>query len=466
MKMKFKIFSALLFIAIVIFAVIGFKLSRKPPDYNVIFVCIDALRADHLGCYGYEKDTSCNIDAFAKENLFFENGYSTTAWTFPSHFSMFTSRYANRNDLLIYPAVRRFSDSYVTLAEKLKSAGYKTAAFVGGGWMAKGLGYEQGFDTYVTYGRRFEHNQPALFRWLANHASEKFFLFIHGFNTHRPYDAPEALKHKFINEADIPDECRGITFADKQPQKFICLKTEKGVDYMCSQYDAEIFYVDILMKRLFDELKKNNLYDNSIIIITSDHGEELLDHGKLDHVNTLYQELIKVPLIIRLPGRGGKTVKSKASNLNLLPTLLDILGISYAKADIHGKSMRPLLNGDEKDSDIFALTGITGKIALKYEKGPYILLSIIREKLKLILTIRHDKSRTYELYDLEKDPRERNNLIENPQYKTRVDLLKALIDDQAQRIDLKLNLYEIEDTVSELSEETLKQLRSLGYLNQ
>lgn len=331
--------------------------------------------------------------------------------------------------------------------------------------MAKGLGYEQGFDTYVSYGRRFENNQLALFRWLAGHASEKFFLFIHGFNTHRPYDAPEAFKHKFIKDIDIPDECRGITFADKQPEKFICLKTEKGVVYMNSQYDAEIFYVDILMERLFDELKRYNLYENSIIIVTSDHGEELSDHGRLDHVKTVYQEVTKVPLIIRLPGRGGKTVKSKVSNLNLLPTLLDILGISYAKTNIHGRSMRRLLNGDEEDSDIFTSTGMTGKVALKYEQGPYILLSVIRKKLKLILMIRHDKSRTYELYDLEKDPRERNNLIENPQYKTKVDLLKALIGDQAQKVDLKLNLYEIEDTVSELSPETLKQLKSLGYLN-
>jgi arylsulfatase A-like enzyme len=465
MKMRTKIFSLVLFTAIVVCVVIGLVLRGRGCDYNVIFVCIDTLRADHLGCYGYEKDTSPNMDAFAKESVFFKNSYSSTAWTFPSHFSMFTSRCPNRNDLLIYPAVRRFSDSYVTLAEILKSAGYKTAAFAGGGWMGKELGYEQGFDTYVSYGRRFENNQPALFRWLANHASEKFFLFIHGFNTHRPYDAPEAFKHKFIKDIDIPDECRGITFADKQPEKFICLKTENGVVYMNSQYDAEIFYVDILMKRLFDELKKNNLYENSIIIITSDHGEELSDHGQLDHIKTLYQELIKVPLIIRLPGGKGKTVKSKVSNINLLPTLLDILGISYAKANIHGRSMRRLLSSDEEDSNIFTLTGLTGKAALLYEEGPYILLSVISKNLKLILIIRHDNSRTYELYDLEKDPRERNNLIAGLRYKTKVDLLKAMMDDWTQKVDLKLDLYKIEDTVNELSPETLEQLKSLGYIN-
>jgi arylsulfatase A-like enzyme len=464
---KKKTFFLFFVLLVVIFGIIGLVLRSKDNDYNynVIFICIDTLRADHLGCYDYEKNTSPNIDAFAKTSVFFENSYSTTSWTFPSHFSMFTSRYPNKNDLLIYPAVRKFSDSYITLAEQLKSAGYKTAAFAGGGWMAKRFGYDQGFNTYVSYGRRFEDNQPAVFNWLAKHTSKKFFLFIHGFNTHRPYDAPGPIKKKFTEEINMPDECRGITFADKQRAKFACLEAENGVAYLNAVYDAEIFYVDILMKQLFDELKKHNLYENSIIIITSDHGEELSDHGRMDHVKTVYQEVIKVPLMIRLPGSEAKTVKSRVSNLNLLPTVLDVLGISYEKKNIHGKSMRDLINGQEEDSNIFALTGLTGKPAIDNEGIPYILLSATHQNFKLILKIRQDKSRSYELYDLEKDPHEKNNLAAEARYKTEVALLNAMIDDWAQKTNLQLDLYEAKDTTSELDEETLKQLKSLGYLN-
>jgi arylsulfatase A-like enzyme len=425
-----------------------------------------------MSCYGYKKDTSPNLDEFAKQSVFFVNAYSTSAWTFPSHFSIFTSRFPNRTDLLMFKAVKSFDDSYVTLAEILSSAGYQTAAFTGGGWVAGELGFGQGFDSYVTHGRRFEHNQEALFTWIADHGSErKFFLFLHGFNTHRPYNAPKHLKTKFIKAKGIPKECRGITFASEQPGREECFKAKGGIRYMRSQYDAEIFYVDVLMKRLFDELKKHGLFENSIIIITSDHGEELFDHGRYDHIRTLYEELIRVPLIVRMPGGKAREVRGKVSNLDLMPTLLDMLDIPYEKADLHGQSIPALLGGQERDSDIYALTGMTGEPALPVEGMPFIILSVISNTSKLINKIRQDKSEAYELYDLKKDPLEKENLIEtrgdatSVEHAATVDSLKQLVQDWARRMDVRLDLYEVEETEEELSPETLKQLKALGYLN-
>ncbi len=471
-NMRFRTFSPILVVVILISVLIGFILSRNHCDYNIILISIDTLRADHLGCYGYKKNTSPNIDEFAEQSVLFVNAYSTTAWTFPSHFSIFTSRNPNRTDLLMFPAVKSFDDSYVTLAEILKSAGYRTAAFTGGGWVAAELGFAQGFDEYVTHGRRFEHNQEALFTWIADHASEnKFFLFLHGYNTHRPYNAPAHLKTRFIKAWKIPEECRGITFASKQPGREECLKAKNGINYMRSQYDAEIYYVDILMKDLFDELKKHDLFDNSIIIITSDHGEELFDHGRYDHIRTLYEELIRIPLIVRVPNGTGSTIGARVSNLDLLPTLIDILDIPYEKADLHGRSIPTLVSGQEPDSDIHTLTGMTGEPALSAEGIPFIMLSVIREPLKLITKIRQDQSKTYELYNLEEDPSEKENLIEtwgdttSVEQAATVDSLKQLVQDWAQRMDMRLDLYEVEETEKELSPETLKQLKSLGYLN-
>jgi len=431
--------------------------NYKCPDCNVILISIDALRADHLGAYGYERDTSPNIDEFAKESIFFENAYSTTAWTFPSHFSIFTSRYPNENELLIYPNIRAFNDSYTTLTEILKSEGYETVGFTGGGWVAGKLGFGQGFDKYSTNRRNFEDNIKNLFNWTVEHdPNKKFFLFIHGYNCHRPYTPPDFLKKKFIKE--IPKECEEVTFKDIEPQKFECLKAENGIEYAISQYDSEIFYVDMIIKEIFDELKRNNLYDNSIIIITSDHGEELKDHGGMDHINTLYQELIKVPLIIRLPNQKSKTINSKVTNLDLMPTLLEILSIEYNKEIIHGKSILPLLK-TEKEPNIFTLTGRKPK-----NKEKFILLSVINKNLKFIIGAEQDKPGVYELYDLEKDPLEKNNLINDSEYESIAISLEKDIENWANKINLNLDLYKVEEK-TELDEETLEQLRALGYMN-
>jgi len=282
--------------------------SYSCPECNVVLICIDTLRADHLGCYGHSHNTSPNIDTLAGQACLFSNAYSTSSWTFPSHFSLFTSKYPNTSDHIVYPQIKRFDDSHVTLSEVLKSQGYDTVAFTGGGFVAAELGFSQGFDAYVTHGRRFEQNFDQMSEWLAGHdPARKFMLFFHGYNTHRPYHPPENLVNKYIDE--IPDECKGVTFKDQDPGWGACLKARGGPEYRAAQYDSEIYFVDAMMGELFRQLKENGLYENSIIIITSDHGEELGDHGGSDHINTLYQELIKVPFILRVPHADAQVIQ-------------------------------------------------------------------------------------------------------------------------------------------------------------
>jgi len=430
------------------------------PDCNVVLISIDTLRADHLSAYGYGKTTSPNIDEFARENIFFENAYSTSAWTLPSHYSIFTGKYPS-NSIVIYPGfANTFGRNHTTLTEVLKSNGYETYAFTGGGYVSARLGFGQGFDKFVSKGRRFEYNSDPLFEWMSNHnQSKKFFLFIHGFNTHEPYDPPQHLKTKFINVTEIPSECEGIVFSENESlkNKSNCIDADGGIDYLISQYDAEIFYADAIIRDIFSVLRQNNLYNNSIIIITSDHGEEFMDHGDMGHVKTLYQELVKVPLIIRVPGVEPRVVNHTVSNLDLMPTVLDVLGISYNPSGMHATSMVPLLTAGEGSSDIQFMTGRAS--------GPWVKLSTLHDDFKLIINLNRGEHPTYELYDLKEDPFEKNNLIDDPNYESVALSLGMRFSDWVYSIDSELESIEQKDVDSDFDEETLEQLKTLGYVD-
>jgi len=425
--------------------------------WNVILISIDTLRADHLGSYGYGSDTSPNIDRFAEENIIFRNSYSASAWTFPSHMAMFTARYPTKNSEVIYPKIKEFDRSYRTIAQSLQDAGYETAAFTGGGFVAKSLGFGRGFGVYESYGRNFEDNEKHVFDWITQHdPDQKFFLFIHGFDTHRPYDPPEYLKHRFMKE--FPPECEGVTFKNIEPQKFKCIRAEGGIEYMKSQYDAEIFFADSIIGEIFAKLKEHHLYDDSIIIITSDHGDELWDHGRGDHINTLYQELIHVPLIMKVPGLVHQEISVPVSNIQLHPTILNLLGIKDQN-DFQATSLVPLFLAPQSEQSIYAVTGRSDRHTKK--KGDFFVLGVISNHYKYIE--RHVKNRGFqqELYNLLEDPHEKKNLADSPMEP----VLKKKLDDWEKAVDLGLSLDHMDREKAEVSDETRQQLKSLGYLN-
>jgi len=360
---------------------------------NIILISIDSLRADHLGCYGYPKPTSPNIDALANESVVFTNAISTTTWTLPAHISMLTSLYPevhqviNDGNKLSDKAVVPLNPPYqrgqgVVCAEIMKEAGYLTAGFVSGPYLSSKFGYNQGFDLYDDYTINYSSNEEShrgttspkihqqVTKWLEQNYSSQFFLFIHYWDVHYDYTPPPPFDTMFD-----PDYTGTITGKNYEGNKLINPQMPKrDLEHIIALYDGEIAFTDSYIGKLMTYLKELGIYENTMVILTSDHGDEFFEHGCKGHRNNLFDETLKVPLIIKFPppypgGRGGKEnpifaslsplemcINQQVSIIDIVPTFLDYLGItpnpSYpplqkgGRGDLEGQSLLPLVAGN------------------------------------------------------------------------------------------------------------------------
>ncbi|MHA1723681.1 MAG: sulfatase, partial [Promethearchaeota archaeon] len=349
------------------------SINRK--NINIILISIDTLRADHLGCYGYERKTSPTIDKLAKDGVVFLNAFSTTSWTLPAHISLLTSL-ENRNHM-VNKANSYLNPSIITIADILRKKGYLTYAFTGGGLVSQRFGFSKGFDFYRDYkgSKLFKKSSAILYRafeqFINKNKDKKFFLFLHTYQTHDPYGPPMPFARKFLKKEFkwTNVEMQEIIF-DKNG-KFKNLTTQEK-ENIISLYDGEIRYMDeCLIKPMIKELKKLNLYNNTMIIFTSDHGEEFFDHKSWLHGHSLYNELIKIPLIIKFPFSKYKNLKvNKIVRItDIVPTILDVLNINYKKQNFDGKSLVKILKNEKMDRIFIADLG--------YKKYPFELPSRI-----------------------------------------------------------------------------------------
>lgn len=371
-------------------------------DCNLVLISADTLRADHLGCYGYRRDTSPAIDRFAAESVRFANAYSTSAWTLPGHLGMLAGRYPVTAAEFNFTSMSPFPESYVTLAQALKTAGYATAGFTGGAYVGAHLGFGRGFDVYRSASEKFAGNQAALAQWLdARDEGRPFFLFFHGYDVHAPYDPPEPLRRRFIDR--VPEKCRGVELLC-QGQDLECRDSALGRRYLVAAYDAEIAGVDAAVAWLLAELDRRGLRTNTIIAFASDHGENLMDAGGVHcgHAADLEESVFRVPLILHIPRVAPAVVDTRASLADLAPTLLEVLGVPVP-GSMHGQSLVPALRGEREQHQINGVTGFgTGNV----------VLANISAGTKLVMR-RADANASweYELYDLRRDPRARRNRI-------------------------------------------------------
>ena len=372
------------------------------PKPNVIFISLDTLRADHLGSYGYERDTSPNIDVFAKEALLFEKCIATSSWTLPTHASIFTG---------LQPAIHgaygiekwRLSTSYDTLAEVLHEENYTTVAFTDGGVIAGEKGFYQGFDLFSD-GVSFQNPRPAetaklvvdqTLNWLDVHQDAPFFLFMHTFEIHDVYQPPEP----FLGMFGPPDPA--VIYPAKRGNMKGNMPSKENAHLAIARYDEGIAYTDNELGRLFTYLKENGLTDNTIIVLFADHGEEFYDHNEITHRHNLYNETVHVPLIIRMPGSTPPTgrINSVVSQLDLFNTVMEALQIDYSPPST-SHSLMPLINNDANPetytrtyapshllirkkffSDANNEDGLIGKMLLSVENAhyKYILSTDVRE---------------------------------------------------------------------------------------
>jgi len=416
---------------------------------NVILISIDTLRADHLSSYGYYRPTP-HIDEFANDAVRFENAVSQAPWTTASHMSVFTS---------LYPTVHRvtheaLSDVQSTIPVTLQQSGYDTAAFVEATALDPRYGFKRGFNVYERKSANpsAAANNERVFNWLHQRNSSKpFFLFVHYYDVHRKYDPPAPYDETYSPSQKDLDSLIVGPYGRRKP-----LTTQQLYDIV-ALYDGEVRYVDDQIHNLMQYLKNHGLYRDSMIVLMADHGEGFLDHSLMDHGNSLYQELVHVPLIMKMPGDryAGLHPKDHVRLIDILPTVLDYLHLSTGSL-VQGSSLLPLIRGISKTEAALS-SGAVGSESIVFGDWKLIHNNELEKRLQQVpLALKAE----YELYNLESDPQEHNNLTDRDSQK-RQELLK-LLENQRQ-INDRLS-EQIHTNHKPLDHEMEEQLKSLGYL--
>ena len=452
--------------------------SHEPRSgLNVLLITIDALRADHLGAYGYPRATSPNIDRLAREGVLFRRAVAQWPLTSPSFASMMSSSYGHTNGVMRTTA-QRMPDRSVMLAELLKAGGYSTWAAVGNVNLARIFNFDQGFDTYLELWREGDRERTERVTRrgidLLGKASESrpFFLWLHYFDPHARYRPPEPFDEMFVDDPYFDASWRVPLFPEKRRDlggisANVNLGDEDRVAYYVAQYDAEIRYVDEQVGIVLKALEERGLAGKTLVVLTSDHGESLGDHGYFfEHGRFPYDDCVHVPLILSGPGTGkpGETVRSPVGLIDLAPTLLDLAGLP-SNPEAEGKSLRRLLEGDRASGSRWAFAFTESGFTQDYQR------SITSERYKLVYVPdagdrRVLKGRELELYDLEEDPGETKNLVdERPEVARRLkERLWRWMADGGSRSQSGSGSRAKTPEAVRIDRPAEEQLRSLGYL--
>ncbi|MBN1225265.1 MAG: sulfatase-like hydrolase/transferase [Candidatus Aminicenantes bacterium] len=412
-------------IVFVIFVRAGIHDGKRSRDLNVLLITLDTTRADRLGCYGYEGAETPNLDKLAADGVMFAEAYSPVPLTLPAHCSLFTGTYPPyhrvRNNGFYY-----LSRENVTLAEILKERGFRTAAFVSSFTVDSRFGLAQGFDVYddtfqteealknFRSERRAEDVFMSFSKWIENHSDRRFFSWVHFYDPHLPYAPPSPFKEKFSSRP----------------------------------YDGEISYTDFYVGEIMDKLRQKKIHTNTLVIIAGDHGEALGERREIDHGLFLYNNTLRVPLILWSVNQlsEGALIEARAGLVDVLPTVLDILEIAVPK-NVQGKSLLDTIKGKRKK----APQGYIETFFPRENYGWSALQGLIGGPWKFI------KAPKPELYNLKNDPDESRNVIhEEPKIARQMlaELEKLVIKLSSDRAEGKRRLTPEEE----------RRLRSLGYV--
>ncbi|UCG32198.1 MAG: sulfatase [Phycisphaerales bacterium] len=422
----------------------GLMLAAGPSDTNVVLVTVDTLRADRLGLYGYDRPTSPFLDELAGESVVFDRMFAQSSFTPPSHASIFTSLYVRQHGLLTW---NWLDEGHVTLAEVLREAGYTTGAVANLGLLLQhNLG--QGFEHRDQKDDGAERINLRAKQWLASIRGQKFFLWVHYFDVHAPY-ARHPGYERYFNEHHNPAVGRHMRYYNSEPATRRELRmTEADVAFIKDRYDGGVAFVDRALLGLVAELKALDVWDRTLLVVTSDHGESLDEHHPMyfTHDPFLYDAVIRIPAVIRFPGGrfGGARVRGMVESVDLAPTILSYLGLAIPLA-FEGRDLMPMFRGQSEGREV----------VFSESWGWRTIKSIRTERWKLLWKIKADR---FKLYDLEADAGElRDVSAEHPEVTER---LKARL----------LKWADVEENPvrenPELDEEMRERLRSLGYMRE
>lgn len=429
----------------------GGRTAAKRP--NVVWISLDTLRADHLGTYGYARPTSPHLDAFAARGLRFDWAISQAPWTRPSHRSMLTG---------VYPASRGGLDSPM-IGEVLYRAGYQTFAVTGGGQVDSTLGFDRGFEIYRV--DDWIHQPSRILDWIRARSERPYFLFLHCYETHEPYT------HTRFAEG-LPSGRLAGEFSKEIWNRLRKRFSEEEMRYAEALYDGDIAYTDARIGEFFSGFESAGELAESIVIVTSDHGEQFWEHGSWGHGQNLHDHQIHVPLLVFLPesvkaelarksramGQGQPVtqgaIEDQIELIDLYPTLLELLGVEM-DGPVNGRSLVSLLAGQGSlpDREAFAEHTNIKENEQKALRTP---------RYKFMVSIPRKSSaatgESYELYDLKRDPGERKNLA--PGLSAKVVELRARIG----RIMDGADSARDEEVPADIDDALREQLKALGYI--
>jgi len=403
--------------------------AAERPTLNVVLITIDTLRPDHLGCYGSTLVRTPNIDQLARAGVRFTQAYTPVPITLPAHAALMTGAFPLATGMHDFSG-NKLALSTVTIAKILQDNGYATAAFIASAVLDSRFGLNQGFDTYFDhfeFGHSEEMNLDAIKRrgdrvvdealdWLKLHSQRPFFLWVHLYDPHAPYNPPEP--HASL--------------------------------YRDRPYDGEIAFADAQIGRFFTALRQRELFDRSLIVLASDHGESLGEHGEKTHGFFIYNSTLHVPLIVKVPGIAPRVVQDEVSLVDVMPTALQVLKIPIPSG-VQGRSLLSLVMGrpSENTSNLYAES-----YPPLLHFGWNILRSVQWRGLKYIETTRP------ELYDTRADPGESHNLVGERQ---------AIAQEMSERLQGMVRRFTPGTGTSTSEKEPtdpalLESLRSLGYV--
>ncbi|MFP8879839.1 MAG: sulfatase [Myxococcota bacterium] len=430
---------------------------------NAVFIVVDTLRRDHLGAYGYARDTSPSIDALAAEGVRFDRAYATSGWTIPSVTSMLTGLYPSGHGV-VRPRTA-LSAEIPTLAGILRERGFATAGVVSHVVIGKRWGLSRGFDWFDERNAKGEKGTSTegvtdsaismLERLSAGDAP--FFLFVHYFDPHYTYQRHE--------EFDFAAAEAGRLRGGEEIASLRALGTDMTQEervFVRDLYDGEIRHTDAGIGRLLDRLKSLDHYDDTLILFTADHGEEFLERGWLGHTRTLYDELVRVPLILRLPQPATRAEIDELVSLTMLaPTIMELLGLEIPESFSQPSLVPQLSAAPDATPALSAADPLRVITEVDFVPVSQFNVDKITKQVSLVgprFKLIHDLlSGEIELYDLGRDPGERDDLAEREPERVRelteqLDaLLREVVPNRNEGLELNLSAEEIEE------------LRALGY---
>ena len=457
------------------------------PRRQVVLVSLDTLRADHMSAYGYEVPTTPNLEAIAKEDaVLFERAFSQASWTLPSQTSMFTSMYPNVHQV-ISPAAR-LSPDVMTLPKILNAAGLETAAFTDGGFLSREYGFSEGFQDYwdadeETFDpslRGLDGKFERIEDWLSDHRDRDFFLFLHTYEIHAPYESDEPFYSRHVQEgAPESGQDAAIEYlADLTECQYFKLERFSSLDQVVGAYDGGIAWVDDTVGRLVAKMKRLGIWDDALVVFTSDHGESLMDRDVYaGHGAFLHDGEVHIPLIVKYPGGqyAGRRVDDIVESIDIMPTILSAMRIpTPPDILVQGHDLTAILAG-EPDPTPYAFSSYASvhKTAIRSKDWTYLgpsqednLQRFVREHLRpvtkdpeailerLIRVGEFGATTGSRTLALDEDAADQEAL----------QTLRAALKEWTGAQKLLRKMVEEPESSGDLSPEVMEQLRRLGYL--